>query len=496
MKHLLTIVIITTSMFFESCSQNEPNIKVGFATSNITDCGDKGTKGIHDELQGGVIWVESKTDTALLIAVDLIGISLKETEVVKQIISNSVSVPISNMFISASHTHASIPMVSEKLGNRLAEIALKAKEQSVAAKISFTNINADKYNFNRRVKVDDKLGAFSIVYNQSCVTDIEKGTTEVSNQIKDFLRYGTAIYNPKYADKGPKIAKYPNTPSVEAQNYIDNLPDKMYADAPKDSDLNVLRFYDLKNNAIGTLVRFSAHPVLFRGRKTNEISADYPGIIKREIAKLTGVPVHFMIGPCGNLKAISGDYGEKEIERYGNKLVKLITDNSSNANPTDLTNFSFVQKKYNFQMANDILHYSEEDFTIAIDKYEKMAAAPFNPIELKKAEEKILRIWGGSVVKKHHKEDNISLPLSVINFNDVVIATMPGEIFTETSIGIKNNFPNKKIITVELTDSNDPFYVPIESAIPLGGYEVSASALVPGSAERIEKIITEIINNP
>jgi len=495
MRHYIKTIaaILFIAMLMIRCTSNQPIIKVGFATSVITDCGDKGSKSIHDELQGGVIWVESKKDTALLISVDLIGISAKETAIVKQDISNSTGVAVSKMFIAASHTHSSILMDSEKLGRRLAKTALAAKESTVPARFAFARVYAKKFNINRRLKVDDKLGAFTMIYNRSCIFDIENGTAETSGQVRDFLRYGENIYVPKYADMGPKIEKYPINPSKKAQHYLDNLPDKIYLNGAKDSGLDILSFYNMNDKLIGTLICYAAHPVIFRGSRTNEISADYPGVIKRQIAEHTGAPAHFMIGPCGNIKPISGEYGEKEMERYGKDLAALIISATKNKKSDILREFSFQQEVHRFDVAPDFLKYSSNDFDETVNRFLTMASQPFDPVKLKILQDKILRIWAGTVVKKFHTADKMDLNFSMVGFNDVVLTTLPGEIFSQTSLGIKNSFPIKDIVTIEMTDSNDPFYVPLKSSFNEGGYEVSASALVPGSAELMESIVKEMI---
>ena len=81
--------------------------------------------------------------------------------------------------------------------------------------------------------------------------------------------------------------------------------------------MEVIAFRRPDGTSIGTVVRYSCHPVIFSGSFSKQFSADYPGVLTREISKITGTPTLFINGPCGDIKPIFTDYGAAETERFG-----------------------------------------------------------------------------------------------------------------------------------------------------------------------------------
>ena len=65
------------------------------------------------------------------------------------------------------------------------------------------------------------------------------------------------------------------------------------------------------------------------------------------------------------------------------------------------------------------------------------------------------------------------------------LAMMPGEIFVELGLAIKQASPFKTTLVVELANSVETMYVPTRVAAVGGGYEAINSALEPGSGEML-----------
>jgi hypothetical protein len=84
------------------------------------------------------------------------------------------------------------------------------------------------------------------------------------------------------------------------------------------------------------------------------------------------------------------------------------------------------------------------------------------------------------------KEKGItSLPVEVQTFRiseNTAIVTVPGELFVELGLTIKNHSPFENTFVVELAN-NSISYVPNKKAFAHGGYEVENSWLIPGGGE-------------
>jgi hypothetical protein len=73
-------------------------------------------------------------------------------------------------------------------------------------------------------------------------------------------------------------------------------------DAPVDRELLVMRLEDLDGKTIAALVNYAAHSTL-QDEKVLRFSADYPGVLAREIEKSTQAPCLFLQGAAGDLSA-------------------------------------------------------------------------------------------------------------------------------------------------------------------------------------------------
>jgi hypothetical protein len=80
--------------------------------------------------------------------------------------------------------------------------------------------------------------------------------------------------------------------------------------------------------------------------------------------------------------------------------------------------------------------------------------------------------------------------------SDVAIVFLPGEIFVELGLAIKQASPYKTTLIVELANSVETIYVPTRVAYAGGGYEAINSTVKPGSgemlAEKAVRLLREI----
>jgi hypothetical protein len=75
--------------------------------------------------------------------------------------------------------------------------------------------------------------------------------------------------------------------------------------------------------------------------------------------------------------------------------------------------------------------------------------------------------------------------------DEVAIVCLPGEVFVELGLAIKQASPFPTTIIVELSNAVETIYVPHRAAYAGGSYEVTNSALQPGGGEMlVEAAIT------
>jgi hypothetical protein len=88
-----------------------------------------------------------------------------------------------------------------------------------------------------------------------------------------------------------------------------------------------------------------------------------------------------------------------------------------------------------------------------------------------------------------------SIPIEVVAIRlsrDVAIVTLPGEVFVELGLAIKQASPFKTTLVVEL--ANDcPAYIPTKKAFAEGSYEIVNSRVASGGGEKMVELATELL---
>jgi neutral ceramidase len=91
----------------------------------------------------------------------------------------------------------------------------------------------------------------------------------------------------------------------------------------------------------------------------------------------------------------------------------------------------------------------------------------------------LTRTWAGV-------GDHLPVEVQAIGLSDEVgIVCLPGEIFVELGLAIKQASPFKTTLVIELSNAVETMYVPTRAAYAGGSYEVANSAVEAGSGEML-----------
>ena len=89
-----------------------------------------------------------------------------------------------------------------------------------------------------------------------------------------------------------------------------------------------------------------------------------------------------------------------------------------------------------------------------------------------------------------------SLPVEVHTIclgEDLAIVTLPGEVFVNLGLAIKQNSPFKTTLIIELANAVETCYIPTRAAYAGGSYEVTNSTVKPGSGELlVESVLKQL----
>jgi hypothetical protein len=464
-------------------------VKVGMARAPFTSCGARDGWSVHDELTAGVVWIDDGRAPAALVALDHGEMSGRDTDAVKAEITKRTGLAPERLVVACSHTHSGLAPDLMKLGALIGELLLKARAAAEPAWLALVR-NADnrRFSVNRRVKAGP-LGTFTITYQRGTRASVENSTVDARGQIEDFIRYGVHLYAPNYADQGVAPRTVPMSEAAEA--CLAAVPPELFLDGPVDPHLEAVCFQRRNGSAIGTLVRAASHPVIFRGTRTKQFSADFPGVLCREVARVTNAPAIFFNGPCGNVKPIVINYGEAETERYGLALARNILAALPGQPSRPLERLTWLRVQEPFATAPDIRNVTAQDFEEVEAAFRRMAAASFDPSDLKQELDLLMRAWSGRYYQE--QRETIRLPFTLCGLNDTPLCFLPGEIFVEISLAVKEQFPDRQIVIAELADSSDPGYVPVRAAFPGGGYEPNCTTLPEGAGEKMVDIVSKML---
>jgi len=469
--------------------------RVGFDKVKVTRAGRLGSLGVHDDLHARVMHLAADDGPALVVSLDHMGLSPGQSVAVKSRLARACGIAADRIVIFYTHTHAGVEFRAAALAELLARAAERARDKAGPAEIAYTKVDVDRrYSVNRRAELAHGLGAVSIIFNRNISVDLRKGTEEVGRQIRDLITRGVNIWGTNYLepDKDPDRPSRPLSP--KQADLLGELPEQIYLDGPVDSDLEWLAFRGERGRWLGSIVRFSAHPVIWRKTITGLISADYPGVFCAHMEDATdGAPALFVNGPCGNVKPLYPRNTEEEMDRVGGSLARELLRRGSHLSWRALGRALLVERKERFPVHDDVRkHAGRWPVEEAAARFHHLARRGDDPIAMKRALDWSLRCWGNAAVG--WRRPTISLPFHLLAFDDIALLGMPTEVWCEVGLSVKAATHDKRVIVGALCDACTN-YVPVSGALSNGGYEAVNSMLDDSAAGRFAAIGTALAND-
>ena len=456
------------------------SLRVGVAVADITPpvgfpiagyYHERLADGTVDPLKAKAIVFRDTNAEAALVVCDLIGIATDLSQAVRQRASEKTGIPAAHIVISATHSHTAPDYMKElylKLGS-------EGQEPLRAAYI-------DKL-INGPVEAIVKAHAAAKPAVLECGSATQ--ATPVSFNRRSVMRDG----------------------SVKTWQSHDN-PEVVRAAGPIDPEIGLLTvgWDSVPTNAaktVGTesqptviLSNFALHLDTVGGLKW---SADYPFFIEQALRKAAGPDVIsiFGTGCCGDINHAnprSKDRNKADFigHSIGESIQKQLTQ-MKRLERTDLVVKSRVvrlplQDATKDEVAQSIKvlaaanRKEKVEFLEHVTAYKKLILDQLRHREPHAiAAEHIT--WGLSRSLAGVGE---TLPVDVTVMtlgSDVAIVCLPGEVFVELGLAIKQGSPFRTTLVIELSNAVETIYIPTRAAHAGGSYEVTNSALQPGAGE-------------
>jgi hypothetical protein len=379
---------------------------------------------IHDDLHVAALYLKNGKERLALLTYDVIVLNAALVDEIQTRCAKETGLPARAILTTVSHSH-STPM-SKKFTQKV-----KGAKQD-----RLNEINA----FNALL-IERSVEALKAAIGGAEPATCSYNTTRIRENLnrRAFFPSGQYFYQPKQKNLLP------------------------LCDGIVDDELGVLFFKAAKREKfIATLVNYTAHPLTI-GDSSTEVSADYPGVLKREVeANLGGVAL-FVNGACGDNHPLGAEAGLGRCERMGLALAEKALYHRWDAVTLDRTPIgsdyrevvlpALTKKQYAALPQNFSIPYRQPDKTVI-------------------------------------KDGGFRTYISLWAIGPIVFVGVPGEITAELGLRLKWESPFAKTFVMFLATDHIG-YIPHRNAYAWGGYEVFGSVLAPSAGTRLCNAIIE-----
>ena len=429
----LLLILVSTSTLLAQ-------LTAGTATTDITPALGTPLRGyyierlasdVHDPLLAKALVLQEGSTSVALVIVDLVDISQSAVDEARAQITQELGIPTENIIISATHTHTGPEFVPEY-------------EAGLSAKI---------------------VDAVKIAAQHQQPAVIKSGVgheANVSFHRRYMMKDSTVQFNP-----GPLN------------------PDIVRPMGPIDPDVGILYVENEQGQPMAVLVNFAIHLDTVGG---TEVSADFPAYLSSVLKQQLGneTLVMFGLGTCGNInhfnvKSPETLKGFERAERIGYALAASVIRELPALESHKVDQLGVAHEELPLQIPT----YTEQEVAAARVNAQKESDHESSTPEIREAM-KVLRI-------DERDGQPLKAEVQAVGLGDVGIVALPGEIFVELGLAIKEQSPFKHTLVLTLAN-NSIGYVPNEAAFPHGAYEVEVSHIAPGEGERLVASAVKLLN--
>ena len=447
------VVIAWLAMLAGGAVAQNATLSVGLAEIEITPplgyrmdgyFAERLSTGTKDPLKAKALVFQQGTTKMALVVADLIGVPQELTTEVRTLAAQKTGIPVANIAITATHTHTG-PMFSGARARLFSEQA--------AAKSGTDPLVSLNYPDKLRDRLVEVIVAADAGLSPAALEFVRATEDRVSFNRRFHMKDGTVRFNPGALN-----------------------PDIVRAAGPTDPDLPfVLITKDGK--PVGSLTVFALHLDTVGGG--TEYSADYPGHLEHELRREFGegfISV-FGLGTCGDINHLDVS-GRRRLQ---SRLIgQQLAVNVLSARPrTPLATPTLGAASA--RIALPLRTVSDTQVASARASRSKVgtSALPF-----------LTQVDIVATLDLASRGPSLDAEVQVFRLHpDLAIVLLPGEVFADLGLAIKQASPFTHTLVIELSNDN-PAYIPTEKAFKEGSYETVNSRIAPGGGERL---VTEAI---
>ncbi|MBL7696938.1 MAG: right-handed parallel beta-helix repeat-containing protein [Chitinophagaceae bacterium] len=428
--------------------------------------GSGGTRRLEDSIYVSAMYGEDAKGPWAIVAVDEMEFFYELLDKLEYPLIHEMGISKERLVFLPSHSHASPKFDVHKYQKAVFDAVMQAKANRSEVEIASLDLKIDgkKYVVNRRIFVDS-VGTYSVLFNDDGV--VHDRYLDATNNIQQWLK---------------NLVADSVTPSDPRKKYITS--------GEVDNNLQALFFRDKKSGEMkGSFLRFAAHAVIVSSKLMGgDVSADFPGYMKRKIEKDLGGVALFAQGASGDLRPLNKEYSHRFAKSYGEQLADEILESYKELKWQPLTTTRYYTQPVALRL-DDSIFYSKDVAEKEMTKVEVLYDKEIIPWKKRALQNKFWNLYrtpdnNGMIRSEWRERKRLDLNLYALQLNDKVILAANGELFTRIGQQMVEPFSEKKPLLVTIANESIS-YVSTDEERENGGYEPSVSIVAAGSADTL-----------
>lgn len=405
---------------------------------------------------------DAQGNTALLVSADAIYIKEDMAESVRDWVKKTYGIPQEYVVISGIHQH-SVP---------------DAYNTSVPAGAAYHKVLLDGIKDSISNAMEDRAPA---------EMQINSVNTEAMNFVRNYLCNDGTYMGDNYGSAASGIKAH---------------------ESEADNQMRLLKFVREGAEDI-ILVNFQVHPHLgCTGDNRLDVHADWPGVMREQVAKELSCKVIYFSGAGGNMNSISRIASEnvsKDYKEHGARAAQYVLD--AEGSYTSIGTGSVRAKELTITCESD--HSMDHLVDKAKPVHEARSVSTDYANEVMKNYPEIHSVFHATAIVNKAKEGPTrDVVISAVAIGDVVFTAHPYEMFDTNGVELRNgtvgnaNYDaasqqeNPYAMTFIATLSNGWLgYIPSQLGYTNGGYSTDITKYAPGTGEKLVTEYLTLINS-
>lgn len=264
-----------------------------------------------------------------------------------------------------------------------------------------------------------------------------------------------------------------------------------------DPEVGVVSIENTEGEPLAILFNFACHGITidYRTEDGKTVSADYPGYAERMLEQHNESAVAmFLQGACGDINPRYKWRSYTEMAKTG----KILADEVSRVHK-EIRTISDIKMRMRHQVIG--LPYDlpslEEMGKLMVEKVKQLSQYSHKENSKEARRAKFYAGWANQMFVKleNNPEKEMKTEIQALEINDTILVTVPGELFVEFGLKIKEEIPHKNVLVVGY--ANDFVgYIPTEKDFENNGYAAKMVPQIIGNfpfVKNVGSILTEKI---